>query len=116
MKFITVIAALFAGLLAGCSTTNQKNAGAFVKTIAGMDITAADISQSTSTPLYSHQESITGLHHDANHLEIENLKASFSIPLWGTKWDFSASSIQAAKPEQLAPIAKVIEGKGAPVK
>lgn len=105
-KLVTLI--LLAGLcaLSGCASTNQNNAGAFLSKIATMDVTAADISQSTNTPLYSHAESISGLHHDANHFQIENLKATFAIPLWGVTWNFSASSIQGATPQSLAQVAK----------
>lgn len=89
-------------LLSGCATSNQKNAGAFLSKVAAMDITAADVSQSTSTPVYSHSESITGLHHSPGSFSVENLKATFAIPLWGVQWNFSASAIAGTSPQALA--------------
>lgn len=111
---ITLITTLAALALCGCSTTNQKNAGAFLSKVAGMNITAADVTQSTTTPFYAHQESLTGLHHQQGQLSIENLKASFTIPLWGVKWDFSASAITAEDPQAIAALARATNLQPAP--
>lgn len=98
-------AALAALFLAGCATTTQQNAGAFLSKVAAMDVTAADVSQSTNTPLYSHSESVSGLHHSPQGFEVENLKATLAIPLWGVTWNFSASAISGNTPAAVAAIA-----------
>lgn len=101
-------AAVSALFLAGCATTTQQNAGAFLSKVAAMDVTATDVHQSTNTPLYSHSESLSGLSRQANGtFAITNLKATFSIPLWGVTWDFSASGISGNTPSAVAAIAQV---------
>jgi hypothetical protein len=82
-------------LLSSCQSTATKNASSFVSQIAAMNVSAADISQSTSTPVYSHSESATGIAWSQNGMSILNVKANIAIPLWGTTWSFSASSLQA---------------------
>ena len=95
-KLALIVAAL--GLLfSGCATATQKNAGAFLSKVAEMNITAADVSQSTQTPIYSHSESLAGLTKTADGFSASNLKATFSIPLWGVGWSFSASAITGTK-------------------
>jgi hypothetical protein len=102
--YLCLLAAAFA--LSGCASSTQKNARAFLTKIAAMDITAADISQSTNTPVYSHSESVSGLHHAPGEFTVENLKATFSIPLWGTTWNFSASSIKGVTAEAVSKVAQ----------
>ena len=102
-------------LLSGCATATQKNAGAFLAKVASMDITAADVTQSTSTPIYSHSESVSGLHHAPGTFSIENLKADFAIPLWGVKWTFSASAIAGSSPAAVAQVATAAGGTGVAV-
>lgn len=103
--YLALIVAAFGLLFSGCATATQQKAGVFLAKVAAMDITAADITQSTSTPLYSHFESVSGLHHAPGEFTIENLKASFSIPPLGTTWTFSASSIKGATPQAVAAVA-----------
>jgi hypothetical protein len=82
-------------LLSSCQSTATKNASSFVQQIGAMNLNAADISQSTSTPFYSHSESAAGVATSPNGLSIINVKADVAIPLWGTTWSFSASSLTA---------------------
>ena len=71
-------------LSSGCQSTATKNAATFVQQIGAMNLNAADISQSTSTPFYSHSESAAGVATSPNGLSIINVKADIAIPLWGT--------------------------------
>jgi hypothetical protein len=105
MKIRLIIAVIALALLSGCATSTQKNAGAFLAKVASMNITAADVSQSTTGPFYNHSESISGLHHQPGSFSIENLKAEFGIPLWGVKWSFSASAISGETPQAVAAVA-----------
>jgi type IV pilus biogenesis protein CpaD/CtpE len=107
--FALILAALCAASLSGCATATQKNAGGFLAKVAQMNITAADVSQSTVTPIYSHHESLSGLKHDAASFSVENLKADFAIPLWGVQWTFSASAISATSPQMLAQVAQAAQ-------
>ena len=97
--------AIFALFFAGCSSTTQQNAGAFLSKVALMHIEAADVTQSTVTPIYSHSESLAGLKHTSDGgLQIENLKATFAIPfpvmnIPILSWNFTASAIIASKNE-----------------
>ncbi len=53
-----------------------------------------DASLQVSTPLWSHQVSVTGMSKAANGaIQITNLKDNFSIPLWGTTKTFSVSGL-----------------------
>lgn len=106
-----IILAAGAAFLSGCATTTQKNAGMFLSKVAAMDVTAADIRQQTVTPLYSHKESVSGISKVDGKLSITNLSADFSIPLWGTTWSFSASSITASTPAAAAQVAAVASAK-----
>jgi hypothetical protein len=109
---LVLIAAATVALFSGCATATQKNAGAFLGKVASLDITAADVHQSTTTPLYSHSESLSGLSKTADgKFSVTNLKADFTIPLWGVKWDFSASAITANTPQAAAGVATVASGK-----
>lgn len=98
----------------GCAGLNQKNAAAFLNKINKLHIEAADISQSTVTPFYNHTESVAGLKKAGSEsISIENLKASFNIPLPVfniplLQFNFSASSIVAAKNESA--LAELIGG------
>jgi hypothetical protein len=88
--------------LSGCASTNQKNAAAFVRALKDLRLEASDVTQSTITPFYNHSESIAGLKKNGENVSIENLKASFNIPLPVfniplLQWNFSASAILAAK-------------------
>ena len=109
MKIILLLLPL--ALLSGCATANQKNAGAFLSKVSSMDIAAADIRQSTSGPFYSHTESLSGFHHAPGSFSIENLNATFAIPLWGVKWDFSASAIIGTTPQAIAAVAAAASSK-----
>ena len=82
-------------LLSSCQSTATKNAATFVQQIGAMNLNAADITQSTTTPFYSHSESAAGVATSPNGLSIINVKADVAIPLWGTTWSFSASSLTA---------------------
>lgn len=109
MKTLISFLLLFAlAFFAGCASTVQKNAGTFFAKVASMDITAADVSQSTITPLFSHSESLSGLHHAPGQFSVENLKATYTIPLWGTTWNFSASAISASTPAAVAAVSTVV--------
>lgn len=110
-RTLLIAAALSALFLSGCATATQKNAGAFLAKVAQMNITAADVSQSTVTPVYSHAESLSGLTHTPTQFTVENLKATFSIPLWGVTWNFSASAIQADSPAVVASVPQVLVNK-----
>ena len=104
MKNIRILLlALLVITLSGCATTNQKNASAFLATVASMDISAADVSQTTKGPFYNHSESIAGLAWSPSGFTISNLKASFDIPMpvMGIpliQWTLSASALSGTKP------------------
>ena len=116
MKTLIVsLLAISALALSGCATATQKNAGAFLSKVASMDITAADVSQSTVTPVYSHTESVSGLHHAPGVFSVENLKATFAIPLWGVQWNFSASAISGTTPAAVSQVATAAGDGGAAV-
>ena len=83
--------------LSGCQSTATKNATSFVGKIASMNVSAADISQATTTPIYSHSESATGVAWSPEGLSILNVKTTIGIPFIGTNWSFSASSLSAGK-------------------
>lgn len=112
---IALILAAVSLLFSGCATATQKNAGAFLAKVAAMDITAADVSQSTMTPLYSHKESIAGLQKSENKFSVSNLKAEFAIPLWGVQWTFTASAITGSKAADVAAVATAAGGTGVAV-
>ncbi len=112
--YLALIVAAFALLFSGCATATQKNAGAFLSKVAAMNITAADVSQSTQTPLYSHSESLAGLTKTADGFSVSNLKATFTIPLWGVGWNFSASAITGMKSD-VAALAAATGGTGVAV-
>ena len=80
-------------LSAGCQSTATSNASSFVKQIAALNVSAADISQSTTTPVYSHSESATGVAWNSTGFSVLNVKATIGIPFIGTNWSFSASSV-----------------------
>lgn len=103
--YLTLIVAACALLFAGCATATQKNAGAFLTKVASMNITAADVSQSTQTPIYSHTESIAGLTKTADGFSVSNLKATFAIPVWGVNWTFTASAITGSSAAAVAAVA-----------
>ena len=103
-SLLTLILAAALLALTGCASTNSKDAGAFLAKVAAMNVTAADVTQTTTGPFYNHQESISGLHWDAKGFSVENLKASFNIPLpvFGVpllSWSLSASAIAGVKPD-----------------
>jgi len=79
--------------LSGCTTTATKNASSFVSQVAAMSVSAADITQSTTTPFYSHSESATGVAWNSTGFSVLNVKATIGIPFIGTNWSFSASSV-----------------------
>ena len=95
MKLLPLLLLPLLLLNSGCQSTATSNASTFVKQIASMNVSAADITQSTSTPVYSHSESATGIAWTPNGLSVLNVKANIAIPLWGTTWTFSASSLTA---------------------
>lgn len=113
--YLTMFLAAGALLLTGCATATQKNAGAFLAKVAAMDITAADVSQATVTPIYSHHESIAGLQKTGDRFSVSNLKADFAIPLWGVQWTFSASAIAGSSPQAVAQVATAAGGTGVAV-
>ena len=84
-------------LSAGCQSTATSNASSFVKQIAALNVSAADISQSTTTPVYSHSESATGVAWSPDGFSVLNVKATIGIPFIGTNWSFSASSLQGGQ-------------------
>lgn len=91
----TLIIASLALFLSGCSTTAAKNGSDFLSKISKMGIVANDVTQRTSTPVYSHTESATGISKDTHgNMSIINLKVGIAVPVIGTTWDFSASGIQ----------------------
>ena len=81
--------------LSGCASTATKNASSFVSQIAAMNVSAADITQSTTTPVYSHSESATGVAWTSTGFSVLNVKATIGIHFIGTNWSFSASSLTA---------------------
>jgi len=83
--------------LSGCQSTATSNASSFVKQIAALNVSAADISQSTTTPVYSHSESATGVAWSPDGFSVLNVKATIGIPFIGTNWSFSASSLQGGQ-------------------
>jgi len=92
-------------LLSSCSSTATKNASSFVSQIAAMNVSAADISQSTTTPVYSHSESATGVAWTSTGFSVLNVKANIGIPVIGTTWSFSASSLTAgSNPPVIVPV------------
>ena len=95
MKLLPILLLPLLLLNSGCQSTATSNASSFVAAIGKMNLNAADITQSTSTPFYSHSESAAGIATSPNGLSIINVKADVAIPLWGTTWTFSASSLTA---------------------
>lgn len=71
----------FAVAATGCASVG-KNLSAFVANLPPNTLT--DATQTTTNPLYSHTESVTGMSKSADGtIQIVNLKASLFIPLWG---------------------------------
>ena len=104
MKLLPILLLPLLLLNSGCQSTATNNASTFVAAIGKMNLQAADISQSTTTPLYSHSESAAGVATSPNGLSIVNVKANIAVPLWGTTWSFSASSLTSgSNPPSLAP-------------
>jgi len=92
-------------LLSSCASTATKNASSFVSQIAAMNVSAADITQSTTTPVYSHSESATGVAWTSTGFSVLNVKANIGIPVIGTTWSFSASSLTAgSNPPVIVPV------------
>ena len=116
MKKLSFIlsACLLALALTGCGTFNgstaSKNASNMLANLPS--ITASDITQSTSTPFYAHQESVSGLSYDADSgtFEVTNLKASASIPELGVVTSISITGISfKATAAQLAARAALLK-------
>lgn len=88
--------------MTGCGSIPQKQAATFIDALKKMHLEAADVSQSTVTPIYNHSESAAGIVKSEKNLTVENVKASFNIPIpfLGIpllQWNFSASHIAGAK-------------------
>lgn len=95
MKFVIALLALS---LAGCASTVQKNAATFLQNLP--NINAADVSQTTTTPVFSHSESVANLVTSAGVASVSNVKASLSITPGGIPVYtnvFTASSVSVAK-------------------
>ena len=95
---------LAAGALAfsGCVSVGG-NYAAFIQKIPA--VTAVDISQSTTTPVYTHSESASGVSTDpyTGILTVTNGKASITIPELGFSNTLTISGLKVqATPEQLA--------------
>lgn len=92
-----LLPALAVALFSGCGTTTSKgNLGAelasFVQSIPSNTVT--DASLQVSTPLWSHQLSVTGLSKSTSgQVTITNLKDNFAIPLCGFTKTFSVSGL-----------------------
>ena len=60
---------------------------------------------STTTPVYSHSESATGVAWTSTGFSVLNVKANIGIPVIGTTWSFSASSLTAgSNPPVIVPV------------
>lgn len=76
-----LLAILFCVALCGCSSVGS-NLSKFVASLPPNSVT--DASQTTTNPLYSHSESVTGMAKSPDgSIVITNLKANLTIPLWG---------------------------------
>lgn len=99
-KLILLPLALIALAFSGCL------APSYVKFVGGLPaVTATDITQTTTTPVYSHQESASGISTDpvTGMLTITNGKASAAIPELGVQWSLNVSGLKVqASPAQLA--------------
>lgn len=107
MKTLTLTLGLVALCLTGCSSV-ATNLASFVAKLPPN--TMVDATQTTSTPVYSHQESVTGMSKSADGtIVISNLKATASIPEIGVTWSFSVSglTVSPANPAP-APVAPAV--------
>lgn len=102
MKNILAILLFAAALgLTGCSTLG--NYAAFIQKIPA--VTATDITQTTTTPVYSHSESASGVTTDPStgQITVTNGKASVAIPELGVSSSLNISGLKVqATPAQLA--------------
>ena len=88
MKKLIALACL---ALCGCSHVGS-NLSSFVASLPPNTLT--DASQTTTNPLYSHTESVTGMSKAADGtVVITNLKAQVLIPLWGFSDTLSVSGL-----------------------
>lgn len=101
MKNITLF--LLVALLGLCSGCVSSNFASFISKLPA--VTATDITQTTSTPVYAHQESASGVSTDpvTGILTVTNGKASAAIPELGVTWSLNVSGLKMqATPAQLA--------------
>lgn len=81
-------------LLCGCSSVGA-NLSKFVANLPPN--TVVDATQTTTNPLYSHSESVTGMSKAGDGtIVITNLKANLTIPLWGFSDSLSVSGLTIA--------------------
>lgn len=103
MKIRTILCLLFSVLcLTGCGSI-AGNYADFIQKIPAA--TAVDVSAVTTTPVYTHSESASGIVTDpvTGLMSITNGKASITIPELGFAKQISISGLKLqATPEQLA--------------
>lgn len=101
MKTLVFLAGLVAlCLTSGCMSLG-KNMADFVAKLPPNTLT--DATQTTSTPVYSHQESVTGMSKSADGtIVISNLKANAAIPELGVTWGLSISGLTISPAGQAA--------------
>ena len=92
---------LSAVLISGCASTNASNLKSVLNSLPA--ISAVDVTQSTTTPVYSHSETLTGLDVDKDgNIIVTKAKASITLPLLGTQWDLSVSSLKITPAQKTA--------------
>ena len=105
MKSTIATIVTFAGLLflTGCSSVGT-NLAAFVAKLPPNTLT--DATQTTTTPVYSHTESVTGMSKAPDGtIVISNLKASAAIPEFGVTWGISISGLTVSPADKtVAPV------------
>lgn len=107
MKIFKVFVALVgAGLAGGCTTPTQSNANAFAAFIAALPgVTAVNVTQKLSTPVFIKDESAGGIETDPTTglLSITDGQASISVPEFGVTWSLQIAGLKVlASPAQLA--------------
>ena len=93
VAFVAVCTAI---VLSGCATTNQKNASGFLTFCATHNFTAANVTQTTKAPWYSHTETLSGLTKVNGVTSVSDLKATLTLYPMGVpaaSWEFSADAI-----------------------
>lgn len=98
MKTVLAFILSFSLLLTGCTTTVQKNAAAFFQTLP--NINADDVTQTTTTPVFSHTEKVANLVTVPGSVAVSNVSADLAITPGGIQWyhtTFTASHVSISK-------------------